>query len=202
MTQPPVYAPDGRETRCPGRRGDRVCDEPIPDTAIRCPGCIERMAVALRGGADLWPELDATIRRQTRIAAAATRARRDPRPTAGPLCPIDDECTHDSCWQIVRSGINAARVDREEPPIPNEDAGLVNFAAIEVQWAAINTYTAWARVLEEDYGAPIPHDPRPPVKPAPALADLVREKVERCEMTDLMTKPIPMCSCPRHQEPK
>lgn len=41
MTQPPVYSASGREITCPERKGDHACGRPIPDTAIRCPDCIQ-----------------------------------------------------------------------------------------------------------------------------------------------------------------
>lgn len=135
---------------CPGIHSGRVCDEPIPDTAIRCPGCIARMAVLLRGGAELWPELDATIRRQTRIASVgAARAHRDPRPYAGPLCRLEDGCRHVSCEQIVWTGIGAARVAVDEEPIPNEELLPVNLVALEAQWAIRNTVVTWARIVAD-----------------------------------------------------
>ena len=200
MTQPPVYGADGREVVCPGLHGNRHCGRPIPDNAIRCPKCIRDFADRLRWLARNWHELDRTIRRQTKIAATIAKTKRDPRAIHGPLCHIDSACTHDSCEAIVWSRITSTRVAREEEPIPNEDAGILNLHAIEIQWAAINTLTTWARVIEDDYGHPIPHDPRPPAKPAPMLADVASQPVERCPMTDLMTSPIPMCGCPAHQK--
>lgn len=191
---------------CPGRRGerrDRVCDQPIPDTAIRCPGCIARMAVDLRGGANLWPELAATVRRLTKMTAVATPTARAPRPVEGPLCRVEDECAHTSCFRILMSTIVADRVAVEEPPIPNEDVTPVNLNALEVAWSAENTFGAWARVVEKAFGVPIPSEPPRPrtvIAAPPPAANPNAAKREYCTLTDLEVAPIQMCGCPTHRK--
>lgn len=172
-----------------------TCDRPLPDTAQVCPACVRRMRATLSRCVGLWSHVEALVGRQLRLGGVPGTGTPGP-PLHGPYC-AHGLCEHDTCrtlWQ------QACR-NRHEPPIPNETPILLNPDALEDAWAVENTLTTWARLLSEETGQPIP-EPATFAPHDPALAlPLVAE--ERCEFSDLPTRPTLQCACshPRRNHP-
>lgn len=173
-----------------------LCDKPLPDTARICPACVRRMRATLSRCVDLWPHVEAAVGRSLRLGGVPGTGSRTvtAQSLVGPTCA---SCDHASCVAIWKRRTRG----RNEPPIPNEEPLLLNPDALEDAWAVENTLTTWARLLSEETGEPIPPlrarmRAEPPQAP-PLVAD------ERCEFSDLPTKPRLQCACnhPRRSHP-
>lgn len=174
-----------------------TCDRPLPDTALVCPACVNRMRATLSRCVSLWRHVDDAVGRSLRLGGVPGTGTRTGAPQAlhGVRCYVS--CGHDSCEQMRRQ----ASRSRNEPPIPNEEPLLLNPDALEDQWAIENTLTTWARLLSEETGHPIPAMPTRGLDDEGLAAPLVAEA--RCEFSDLPTLPVLQCACnhPRRSHP-
>jgi hypothetical protein len=91
---------------------------------------------------------------------------------------------------------------RNEPPIPNEEPLLINPDALEDRWDIGNTLTTWARLLSEEIACTYPPSSRHQIAHGRNAAPLLIAE-ERCEFSDLPTKPHLQCACnhPRRSHP-
>jgi len=107
------------------------CGRPTDGTV--CHPCAQRLAARLRTAADLWPDLQAVIARQTRHG--------DPTPRAGRPAPAEP----------IRPGVTAADQEAGWP------SGLpVDLAASDVADTVRSTVHTWARDIAANVGADLP----------------------------------------------
>lgn len=161
------------------------CGRPIPDTAYVCPSCQDELAADLRRAAELWPALEGTVARQSRVSPSTSVGGRVTRPAGhGPACPW---CLHPSCVAIRRAQVIA----RQEPPHSREDKGVLDLTASENAWIATNTTDAWTRQVSESRGTS-PRSYQLPRKPEPLHVIRDDERPELCIFSDL---PYATCRC-------
>jgi hypothetical protein len=109
----------------------------------------------------------------------------------GPRCERDS-CEHDSCTRAWAASVrNAGYVDRPA----REDRGPVDWGRSERLWVARNTAEAWAHRIDEQRG----NAPRPQRRPRSVPVTTTRERIIRCEYSDL---PVGQCACARCSQPK
>ena len=173
-----------------------ICDRPLPDTARVCNRCVSRMGATIARCIDLWPHVEAYVGRALKLGGVPGTGVRPGGVLQGPQC-ADHGCDHESCLALYKARCR----DRNEGSIPNEEALIINPDALEDQWAIGNTLTTWARLLSEETGRPMPEDPERRRHPEPSGDPLHAE--ERCEFSDLPTRPHLQCACnhPRRSHP-
>ena len=172
------------------------CDRPLTDTEYVCQRCVRLMRATLARCYAHLAHAEALVGRSLHLGGTpGTGTRSGQHWTAGPYCR--PTCLHESC---ERQRIQASRM-RNEPPIPNEEPLLINPDALEDRWDIGNTLTTWARLLSEEIGVPIPTVEPTPIAHGPNAAPL--RALERCEFSDLPTKPHLQCACghPRRSHP-
>lgn len=174
------------------------CDRPLTDTEYVCQRCVRQMRFTLARCYSLWTHVEAVVGRSLHLGGAPGMGTRSGRSGIhGPYCAASMLCEHESCMTLYKQ---AGRM-KNEPAIPNEDALLINPDALEDQWAIGNTLTTWARLLSEETGLPIPEWSPARLAIEELAAPLIAE--ERCEFSDLPTKPALQCACnhPRRSHP-
>jgi len=183
----------------PNEQGKREsCDRPLVNTEYVCQRCVWRMRDTLARCYSLWTHVEAVVGRSLHLGGAPGTGMRSGRSGIhGPYCAASMLCEHESCMTLWKQ---AGRM-KNEPAIPNEDALLLNPDALEDQWAIGNTLTTWARLLSEETGLPIPEWSPDRLAIEELAAPLIAE--ERCEFSDLPTKPALQCACnhPRRSHP-
>lgn len=109
-----------------------VCAQPIVDTAYVCHDDEQRLGARLRNSGELWPEMDVTVARQSRMGQPGPRPRGHA--PASPIRPDGKKRHYDD--QVI-----------------GHPGGLVvDLGASDTRDALINTVTTWARVIAEERG--------------------------------------------------
>ena len=167
-----------------------LCGRPIPDTGYVCPACQDRLQSRLRSAADLWEHVRDTVGHQTHVEGTGlpTHKHADP---VGPTCE-NDACDHYSCTAIWKARV---RNVWQEPGVPHEDRGPVDWGASDRAWVVSNTIESWSGRVASSRG----NAPRPRIIPAKELHTIHDdERPNLCIYSDL---PIGQCACGHaHQE--
>lgn len=116
-----------------------LCSRPVPDVAYTCATCADTLGRQLHAAADLLPELDTTLARQTRFGEPGPRPRNS--------APAES----------VRLGLTA---DPDSDRAPGPASGLPYSEAASIdRGTVVNTVSTWTRVVFEQRGGQYPDNP-------------------------------------------